>query len=53
MRVKIVFGLLLVLFVATAVMMATRDHVAHTAPASPASLGERLGERGGERRIYG
>ncbi len=35
MRSKIVFGLLLVLFVATAGMMATRERVAHTAPASP------------------
>jgi hypothetical protein len=35
-RVKIVFGLLLVLFVASGATMATRERVAHTAPAPPA-----------------
>jgi hypothetical protein len=35
LRVKIVLGLLLVLFVATGAMMATRERVAHTAPAGP------------------
>ena len=35
MRVKIVFGLLLVLFAATGGMMATRERVDHTGPAAP------------------
>jgi hypothetical protein len=35
LRVNIVFGLLLVLFVATGVMMGTRERIAHTPPAPP------------------
>jgi hypothetical protein len=35
LRVKIVFGLLLVLFVASGGMMASRERAAHTAPAPP------------------
>lgn len=38
MRTKIVLGLLLVLFVATGAMMASRERVAHTAPAPQPSV---------------